>query len=89
METIQKSDWMDEGTRNNTLTKASIMSKYIGYHINLRSAEVEHFYDNLPVLSEDNFLETGMALIIHTADRSYKRFTMKNSDDGLQQDWTK
>lgn len=87
VETVQRSDWMDENTRNNTLLKASLMSKYIGYHIKLRSEEAEHFYDNLPSLSKDHFLETGMALLVHTADRAYKSFTAKNPQN--KQDWTK
>ena len=84
VDTVQKSEWMDETTRNNTLLKASIMSKYIGYHSKLRSPEVEEFYDSLPGVSIDNFLETGMSLILFNADRNYKRFKLKQG-----QDWTK
>lgn len=85
IETVQKSDWMDENTRNNTLLKASKMAKYIGYHSKLVEPEVEHFYDDVPSFSVDNFLERGMALVVNNADREFKRFSSKNPKDS----WTK
>lgn len=63
------------------------MSKYIGYHQKLRSPEAENFYDELPSLSEDNFLEMGLAFITFRTDRDFKR--LHSGKKGSKDDWTK
>lgn len=80
---------MDESTKKRALLTAGKMSKYIGYHSKLRSSEAETYYDELPGISQDNFLEMGMAIQILATDREFKRLHAKKKPGDTQDDWTK
>lgn len=88
IETIKKSTWMDEPTKQKALLTTSKMVQYIGYNEKLRSPEAETFYDALPSLNGDNFLETGMAFKVFSADREFKRLHAKKGKK-VEKDWTK
>lgn len=90
VDTIKTSDWMDENTKQSALKTTSKMSKYIGYHRKLRSPEAESFYDDLPAVTEDNFLEMGLALQVVSTDREFKRLHVKKKKGEIvEEDWTK
>lgn len=91
IDTIKASTWMDESTKQNALFTTSKLSQYIGYHKNLRSPEAEHFYDDLPSFSEENFLEMGLAFQVLASDREFKRLHAKpkKGETGDVDDWTK
>lgn len=90
VETLKRSTWMDETTKQRALATTSKMAKYIGYHEKLRSAEAEHFYDDLPPVSEEKFLEMGLAFQLSTADREYKKLHYKKKKgEVIPEDWTK
>lgn len=81
---------MDENTKANALKTTSQMSKYIGYHQKLRSSEAETFYDDLPSLTEENFLEMGLAFQVISTDREFKRLHLKKKKgEVVEEDWTK
>lgn len=91
IETIKASTWMDESTKQNALHTTSKMSQYIGYHKNLRRPEAEDFYDDMPKLSEANFLEMGLAFQVLAADREFRRLHAKPKKGEIAEvdDWTK
>lgn len=91
VETIKNSSWMDENTKARALDKSSKISRYIGYHSKLRSPEAEHFYDDLPQISDENFLEMGLAFLVLTTDREFKRLHAKKvkGEPANNDDWTK
>lgn len=80
---------MDENVKKVALDKASKMKKYIGYHVKLRTPEAETFYDELPSIPEENFLEMGLSFLILSADRDYKRLFAKKQTGESNEDWTK
>lgn len=88
-DTIKTSSWMDESTKENALKTTGKMSRYIGYHAKLRSEEVQNFYNDLPSLSEDNFLEMGLAFTLFSTDREFKRLHQKKKVIDDVNDWTK
>lgn len=81
---------MDDNTKKLALEKTSKMSKYIGYHSKLRSLEAETYYDDLPGVTQENFLELGMALQVLAADREFRRVHAKlKKGEAKVEDWTK
>lgn len=91
VETIKRSTWMDDDTKQKALNTTSKISKYIGYHERLRSPEAEHFYDDLPKLTQKNFLEMGLAFQLLSTDREFKRLhaKKKKGEAADVDDWTK
>lgn len=90
VETIKRSTWMDENTKQRALATTSKMTKYIGYHEKLRSPEAEHFYDDLPPVTEEKFLEMGLAFQLSTTDREYRKLNYKKKKgEVVPEDWTK
>lgn len=90
VDTIKTSNWMDEGTKQSALRTTSQMSKYIGYHQKLRSPEAEAFYENLPAVNEEQFLEMGLAFQVISTDREFKRLHVKKKKgEVVEEDWTK
>lgn len=80
---------MDESTKQIALDKTSKMKKYIGYHVKLRTPEAEKFYDELPTVSEEMFLEMGLSYMILSTDREFKRLHAKKTAGENDEDWTK
>lgn len=90
VDTIKRSTWMDENTKERALATTSRMAKYIGYHEKLRSPEAEHFYDDLPPVTVEKFLEMGLAFQLSTSDREYKKLHGKKKKGEVpEEDWTK
>lgn len=90
VETIKTSTWMDENTKQSALKTTNRMSKYIGYHDKLRSPAAEVFYNDLPALSEDKFLEVGLAFRVISTDREFRLLhATKKKGEVVEEDWTK
>lgn len=89
IDTLKNSEWMDEKTKQIALEKTNKMKKFIGYHVKLRSAEAEMFYDDLPVITSDNFLEMGLSFSILSSDREFYRLHAKKKQGDSDDDWTK
>lgn len=89
IDTIKNSTWMDENVKRIALDKTSKMKKYIGYHVKLRTPEAETFYDELPQVPQENFLEMGLSFLVLSADRNFKRLYAKKIPGESDEDWTK
>lgn len=90
--TIETSTWMDESTKMKALHTASKMSRHIGYDVKLTTEEADDFYADLPELSQDNFLETGLAFTLFTVERKYRNLFPRKNAAGkivIAKDWTK
>jgi predicted metalloendopeptidase len=83
--TINASVWMDETTKQTAIAKTATLKKYIGYHDSLRSIEATNYYDEVSGISEEKFMEMGLALHVYSTDREFKRFHAKEK----KEDWTK
>jgi len=84
-DTIRNADWMDDDTKERALNVTEKIEKYIGYHDRLRNPDGETYYNDLFVHSYDKFLEMGLSLLIHNADREFRLLNLKK----VQSDWTK
>lgn len=84
LKTIESSTWMDQSTKEEAIRTTNNMEPYIGYHVQLLENETQTFYDMLPELDEAEFLEMGMAFVVFTADREYRRL-----NTGKKKDWSK
>jgi len=90
LDTIKTSSWMDQLTKETAEVKTLKIKKFIGYHDKLRSEEATSYYDDLPGLSEENFMETGLAFHVFTTDREFRKFhAKKKKGEPVEDDWTK
>lgn len=83
--TIENSTWMDKDTRASAFEDANKTTRYIGYHDTLISDQSQNFYDDIPTIPEENYLDMGMAQAVFNADHDYKRFVLKEDKNA----WTK